>query len=207
MLDRLARGGGAAQPFGEGTPPAGIQEEDPELAGLLQLADRQVKGHGLVDQIPLALQQRVGRYQVVSPGDLETVAREEHHRDFRAARLDSEVAQRPREVTHADVAPLVHLEPEFAQRNGDRMCVFRGPWQCRHVLVGADADDERDAVARLFRPERSRREDDAHGNPEETPGPHQPCPPSTAREKGQSNRRAQEVRRRWMASSFAFRFP
>ena len=74
------------QPVDERVVAAGVEEHDPELLRLPELAQEQVERQRLVDQVALALELGIGRDQEVVPLDLDAVAGEVDQRQRRHPR-------------------------------------------------------------------------------------------------------------------------
>ena len=126
---------------------AGIQEHQLDLGIAHGLFEREVDvDRGAELDVHLGFEVGVDGQQIVGAVHRDAVAGIEEQRDIGAFRLLAEVEQLFGHLVAGEVGALDHLEADIAEHPGHRLGVDGGIGQRRHVLVGAVADDEGDAL-------------------------------------------------------------
>ena len=119
-------------------------------AQLARAADRRddlLQRHRLGFGVMVGREPGVDRHQIVDPADFEAMAGVIHHRPIGLFRLARERMQRVEELVAGEIVGQRHgLEADVAQGLGDQLGVARRIVELLHVLVGAVADDQRDAA-------------------------------------------------------------
>ena len=143
-----AAGGLGGTDFGrERIVAAGVEEHQLDLGIAHGLFEREVDIDGGAQlDIHFGFEVGVDRQQIIGAVHRDAVAGIEEHRDVGAFRLLAEVEQLFRHLVAGEVGPFHDLEADIAQELGHRLGVDRRVRQRRHVLVGAVADHEGDAL-------------------------------------------------------------
>ncbi|MGY3119219.1 hypothetical protein ACVWXQ_003156 [Bradyrhizobium sp. S3.14.4] len=141
------RAGRALQGFGQRIVAAGIEHEDAQILGLLQIV------HDVVDtyealEVCFIRQHSIDRHQIVDAVVLHRMAAVVEHRDVGAAGGAREADGQVLHVGLAQVDTLEHLETAALERGCDVFGVMRrvGKLRCRDI--SAVADHQRDPRVR-----------------------------------------------------------
>ena len=126
---------------------AGIEEHQLDLGVAHGLVERQVDVDRRAElDVHLGFDVGVDRQQVVGAADRDAVAGVEEHGDVGALRALAEIEQLLGHLVAGEVGAFDDLEADIAQRGGHRLGVHRRVRKLGHVLVGAVADHEGDAL-------------------------------------------------------------
>ena len=155
---------------GERVVAAGVEDDEPQALGPLQGVEDAIQRDRLVIGVALVHQLGVRGDQVIRVADLDAVAGIVDDGDLRVGDRVLELADRALEFQVARVvARRHHVEPGAAEQVGHRVGVAHRVGQLRHVLVAADADDERDAapfgVGRLGEQRQQDADEEGDGGP------------------------------------------
>ena len=139
------RRGGADHGLAEWIVAAGIEDDQPQLLGLVDALENAIERHRFVVDVAVALQHGIHGDHVVRTVDLDAVAGIVDDGDIGGGRLVVEIAQRTAHVERADVAAqLDRIEARLLEHVGDRGRIVRRVRQLRDVLIGRVADHQRD---------------------------------------------------------------
>ena len=126
---------------------AGVEDDDRRLALAvdLHLAQHEFELHRLELEVALALELGVDRHQVVLRADLQPVPGVEEQRDVGIGELVGEGPQGAVELAPVGVERLDDLEADGLQGRRHVARVVQRVGERRGALIGAVADDQRDA--------------------------------------------------------------